>query len=105
MIGKLHGLRQQAEKLDNTEPYLCLSDFVAPKESGISDYIGLFAVTAGLGSQEWCDALRAGGDDYNDIMVKALADRLAEAYAEMLHEDVRRSIWGESERERDSHTQ
>jgi len=49
VIGKLHGLRQQAEKLDNTEPYLCLSDFVAPKESGISDYIGLFAVTAGLG--------------------------------------------------------
>lgn len=94
VLSTLHGLRQQAEKLDHSEPYLCLSDFVAPKESGIPDYVGLFAVTAGLGSDEWCDALRASGDDYNDIMVKALADRLAEAYAEMLHEDVRREFWG-----------
>eukprot|EP00048_Salpingoeca_helianthica_P021694 m.13842 g.13842 ORF g.13842 m.13842 type:complete len:1244 (-) comp6297_c0_seq2:195-3926(-) len=92
----LHGLRQQAEKLDASEPYACLSDFVAPRESGIADYVGMFAVTAGLGAAEWCEALRASGDDYNDIMVKALADRLAEAYAEMLHEDVRRDIWGYS---------
>lgn len=90
----LHGLRQQAEKMDATEPHLCLSDFVAPKSSGVPDYVGLFAVTCGLGAVEWGEQLKANGDDYSDIMAKALADRLAEAYAEMLHEDVRRTIWG-----------
>lgn len=90
----LHGLRQQAEKMDASEPFLCLSDFVAPKESGIPDHVGLFAVTCGLGACEWGDRLRAQGDDYSDIMVKALADRLAEAFAEMLHEDIRRTHWG-----------
>ena len=93
-LARLYGLRQQAEKLDGSEPYFCLSDFVAPKESGVKDYVGLFAVTCGIGASEWCEELRAKGDDYNDIMVKALADRLAEAYAEMLHEDVRRNYWG-----------
>ena len=94
VVTRLHGLRQQAEKLDQSEPYLCLSDFVAPKESGIADYVGLFAVTAGLGATAWGEVLKAGGDDYSDIMAKALADRLAEAYAEMLHADVRKDIWG-----------
>lgn len=91
---RLHGLRQQAEKMDPTEPYMCMSDFIAPKESGVEDYIGVFAVTAGLGADELSKQYLDDNDDYNSIMVKAIADRLAEAFAEMLHEDVRRTHWG-----------
>ena len=71
-----------------------LADFVAPKDSGITDYIGGFAVTTGIGADELADQYEAQQDDYNSIMVKALADRLAEAFAEHLHERVRREHWG-----------
>lgn len=90
-----YGLRQQAEKdSESSEPYYCLSDFVAPKETGIPDYIGYFAVAAGFGVDELADQFLKDNDDYNMIMAKALADRLAEAFAEKLHEDVRRKYWG-----------
>ncbi len=93
-----YGLRQQTEKQVDAEgrmrPSRCLADFVAPKESGIADYAGLFAVTAGIGSEkkekEFLDAL----DDYSSIMFKGLADRLAEAFAECLHQRVRQDLWG-----------
>ncbi|HRM49414.1 MAG TPA: methionine synthase [Alicycliphilus sp.] len=93
-----YGLRQQTEKQNDAEgrlrPSRCLADFVAPKESGIADYAGLFAVTAGIGSEkkekEFLDAL----DDYSSIMFKGLADRLAEGFAECLHERVRKDLWG-----------
>ncbi len=87
----LHHLRQQAPKPDDAAPNLCLADFVAPAEHGV-DYIGGFAVTAGAG----IDAVLEdhSGDDYAEIMIKALADRLAEAFAEYLHEQVRRDAWG-----------
>ncbi|XP_023220424.1 methionine synthase-like isoform X2 [Centruroides sculpturatus] len=94
----LHGLRQQLEKdsAATEDPYLCLSDFVAPEDSGINDYIGMFAVSAGFGCKEMCNRLEENLDDYGVIMVKALADRLAEAFAEMLHEKVRKELWGYS---------
>jgi 5-methyltetrahydrofolate--homocysteine methyltransferase len=90
-------LRQQEEKKDNT--YLCLSDFVAPKSSGIKDYIGGFITTGGLGAKEYADKLKAHGDDYSATMVILLADRLAEAFAEYIHEEVRKEFWGYSEDE------
>ncbi|KAJ8309214.1 hypothetical protein KUTeg_014088 [Tegillarca granosa] len=95
VIGILYGLRQQAEKdaMDKS-PYYCLSDFIAPKESGVQDYIGLFAVTTGHGVDKMCKEFEGQFDDYNVIMVKALADRLAEAFAEELHERVRKELWG-----------
>jgi len=90
-----HGLRQQAEKEgDAEEVFLCLSDFVAPKETGIKDYIGLFANSAGFGVKELCEKHSKALDDYSYIMVEALADRLAEALAELLHEQVRKTHWG-----------
>jgi 5-methyltetrahydrofolate--homocysteine methyltransferase len=89
----LHQLRQQGKKAANV-PNLCLSDFVAPKESGKIDYIGAFAVTAGLGIDEHVQRFEADHDDYNSIMIKALADRLAEAFAERLHQLVRTDYWG-----------
>ena len=89
----VHGLRQQFEKKDG-RPNACLSDFVAPKESGLSDHLGAFVVTAGLGLDELCASLEEEHDDYGSIMAKALADRLAEAFAERLHERVRRDLWG-----------
>ena len=89
----VHGLRQQFEKKDG-RPNACLSDFVAPKESGLTDHLGAFVVTAGLGLDELCASLEAEHDDYGSIMAKALADRLAEAFAERLHERVRRDLWG-----------
>lgn len=100
VIEVLRGLRQQAEKeaLDKS-PYLCLSDFVAPKSSGKKDYIGMFAVTAGHGVDKMCKVYEEKYDDYGIIMVKALADRLAEAFAEELHERVRKEIWGYSREE------
>merc|ERR1712146_272030 len=94
--GKLFGLRQQAEKVDLSDPYFCISDFVAPKSSGVQDYVGMFAVCCGFGTEEACHKYEADHDDYNVIMLKAIADRLAEAYAEMLHEEVRREYWGYS---------
>ncbi len=91
------GLRQQTEKqvIDGvTRPSRCLADFVAPKESGIADYAGLFAVTAGLGVEKKEQAFIDALDDYSAIMLKSLADRLAEAFAECLHQRVRTDLWG-----------
>ncbi|QUY47366.1 methionine synthase [Serratia plymuthica] len=85
-------LRQQTEKTDF--PNYCLADFVAPKSSGKADYFGAFAVTGGLEEDELAAAYDAQHDDYNKIMIKALADRLAEAFAEYLHEQVRKLYWG-----------
>ncbi|MBU2047218.1 MAG: B12-binding domain-containing protein, partial [Bacteroidetes bacterium] len=89
----IHTLRQQAEKAKD-EPYYALSDFIAPKETGIQDYFGGFAVTTGHGCDELVAQFEADYDDYNSIMAKALADRLAEAFAEKLHELVRKEYWG-----------
>lgn len=88
-----HTLRQQLKKAANADN-LALSDFVAPKESGVKDYIGGFVVTTGIGIEERVKAFEADHDDYNSILLKALADRLAEAFAEKLHQDVRREHWG-----------
>ena len=87
-----HHLRQQTEKAKGANN--CLSDFVAPKSSGKADYIGAFAVTAGTWEDELAKVYENDGDDYNSIMVKSLADRLAEAFAEYLHKIVRKEIWG-----------
>ncbi len=92
-----YGLRQQTEKqvIDGvTRPSRCLADFVAPKDSGIADYAGLFAVTAGLGVEKKEQAFIDALDDYSAIMLKSLADRLAEAFAECLHQRVRTDLWG-----------
>ncbi len=89
----LHHLRQQGQKA-STLPNRCLSDFIAPLNSGETDYIGAFAVTTGLGIEALLDKYEKEHDDYNSIMVKALADRLAEAFAELLHERVRKEFWG-----------
>ena len=88
----IHTLRQQAEKAAG-EPYYALADFVAPKESGIQDYFGGFAITTGIGCDELVAEFEKDHDDYNSIMVKALADRLAEAFAERMHELVRKEFW------------
>jgi len=87
-----HFLRQQANR-EGSEPCRSLSDFIAPKETGLPDHIGAFAVTSGIGLKELCDRFRAENDDYNAIMAEALADRLAEAFAECLHKRVR-DEWG-----------
>ncbi len=92
-----YGLRQQSvkPKLENTQkPNQCLSDFVAPKSSGIKDYIGIFAVTSGLGMEKYEEEFKNKNDDYSSIMFKSLADRLAEAFAEYMHERVRKDLWG-----------
>ncbi len=94
----LHTLRSQTKKTDKL-PNLALSDFIAPKESGRIDWVGAFAVTAGIGTGELVNKFEAEHDDYNSIMVKALADRLAEAFAEHLHELVRKKYWGYSPEE------
>ncbi len=75
-------------------PNQCLADFIAPKDSGVADYIGMFAVTAGLGIEKHEKRFEAAHDDYSSIMLKSLADRLAEAFAEYLHERVRTDLWG-----------
>ncbi|WP_122036531.1 methionine synthase [Aliivibrio sp. EL58] len=90
----LHNLRQQTEKPKGFN--YCLSDYIAPKKSGKSDWIGGFAVTGGIGERELADDYKAKGDDYNAIMIQAVADRLAEAFAEYLHKEVRKDIWGYS---------
>jgi len=86
-------LRQQAEK-DTDEPYMALSDFIAPKESGVKDYLGMFVATSGIGLDELTAKYKADNDDYSYIMAEALADRLAEAFAELMHEQVRKDHWG-----------
>lgn len=93
VLGVIHCLRQQMIKPPG-RPNQCLADFVAPKESGVADYIGGFAVTAGDGTDEVAARFEADHDDYNSIMIKALCDRLAEAFAEHMHERVRREFWG-----------
>uniref|UniRef100_A0A3B4UY59 Methionine synthase n=2 Tax=Seriola dumerili TaxID=41447 RepID=A0A3B4UY59_SERDU len=95
-IATFHGLRQQVEKdSSSSEPYLCVSDFVAPVDSSVADYIGVFAVGV-FGAEELSQQFQAQGDDFSSIMVKALADRLAEAFAEELHARVRKELWGYS---------
>lgn len=89
----LHHLRQQNEKPPG-KPNQCLSDYIAPAETGLKDYLGVFAVTAGLGVDAMVKEYEANNDDYNAIMVKAIADRLAEAAAEWLHQQVRINYWG-----------
>ena len=93
-LATLHHIRQQIQKPGASEELLSLADFITPKDSGIKDYIGAFAVTTGLGADELAAEYEAKNDDYNSIMVKALADRLAEAFAEHLHQRVRREFWG-----------
>ena len=88
-----HNLRQQTKKPQDIPNY-CLADFIAPRETGVADYIGAFAVTAGIGIDERVAEFEACHDDYNAILLKALADRLAEAFAEHLHLRVRREFWG-----------
>ena len=90
---RLYGLRQQLA-LRNNAPNCCLSDFIAPVGSGVADYVGAFAVSTGFGADEFAAEFAKAHDDYNSIMVKALADRLAEALAEYLHMKVRREYWG-----------
>jgi 5-methyltetrahydrofolate--homocysteine methyltransferase len=92
-IAMLHTLRQQIAR-DNARANTALADFVAPKASGVADYLGGFAVTAGIGEKAVAERFQRAHDDYSKIMVKALADRLAEAFAEHMHERVRREFWG-----------
>ncbi len=91
-LATLHTLRQQMDR-DVAKPNLALADFIAPKETGLADYVGGFAVTAGIGEEDIARRFERANDDYSKIMVKALADRLAEAFAEALHEKVRRELW------------
>lgn len=100
-ITTFHFLRQQVQKRSN-QPNVCLSDFIAPKDSGMDDYLGLFAVTAGLGIETMLQEFEADHDDYSSIMVKAIADRLAEAHAEYLHYKIRTEFWGYSNEQFDN---
>ncbi|MBK9332171.1 MAG: methionine synthase [Ignavibacteria bacterium] len=93
VIKVLHTLRQQNEKSEG-QPNFALSDFIAPKETGLTDYIGGFAVTTGIGIEKWIEKYQNDQDDYNKIMMQALSDRLAEAFAELLHKRVRTEFWG-----------
>jgi 5-methyltetrahydrofolate--homocysteine methyltransferase len=95
----LHTLRQQGLKADGI-PNMALADFIAPTESGINDYIGAFAVTAGIGIEKLIEEFEKDHDDYNSIMIKAIADRLAEAFAECIHARVRREFWGYAKEEK-----
>ncbi|MBI4820973.1 MAG: methionine synthase [Deltaproteobacteria bacterium] len=98
-LATIHTLRQQSRK-QKDRPNLALADFIAPKLSGVPDYLGAFACTAGVGVNELAESFVAKHDDYSAIMVKALADRLAEAFAERLHEMVRTELWGYTSYER-----
>ena len=93
VLTTLHNLRQQGEHREGV-PNRSLGDFVAPRETGLPDHVGAFAVTAGLGAQDRIDAFKKANDDYSAIMLEALADRLAEAFAERLHQRVRTEFWG-----------
>lgn len=95
---KFHFLRQQTKKRSG-QPNSSLSDYIAPHEVGITDYIGFFAVTAGIGIEKLIEKFESENDDYNVILVKAVADRLAEAFAERMHERVRKEFWGYSDEE------
>lgn len=95
VLTTLNHLRQQLDKKGNT-PNFCLSDFIAPKDSGIQDYMGAFAVTAGINIKPLISAFEINHDDYNSIMIKAVADRLAEAFAELMHFKLRTELWGYS---------
>ncbi|MDO8878692.1 MAG: vitamin B12 dependent-methionine synthase activation domain-containing protein, partial [Pseudolabrys sp.] len=92
-IAVLHGLRQQLSKREG-RANASISDFVAPRDSGLKDYIGAFTVTAGIGEDVIAERFKRANDDYSAIMVSALADRLAEAFAERLHQNVRKEFWG-----------
>ena len=103
-IAVIHTLRQQMAKPPG-RPNLALADYVAPRESGVADHVGAFAVTAGVGLDAVVAEFEAGHDDYNAILAKALADRLAEAFAERLHERVRREFWGYARAEQMENTE
>jgi len=92
-IATLHSLRQQIAR-DRDRPNAALSDFVAPLDAGVPDYVGGFCVTAGLGEEEVAERFGKANDDYSKILSQSLADRLAEAFAEHMHERVRREFWG-----------
>ena len=104
VLTRLHFLRQQKGKPDK-QPHLALADYIAPRSSGVKDYIGSFAVTAGIGIEQQLARFEQAHDDYSSIMLKALADRLAEALAERMHERVRREFWGYAPDERYSNDQ
>ena len=93
VLARLHNLRQQGEHRDGV-PNRCLADFVAPKDAGLHDYVGAFAVTAGLGCHDKVMAFKKANDDYSAILLESLADRLAEAFAERMHQRVRKDFWG-----------
>jgi 5-methyltetrahydrofolate--homocysteine methyltransferase len=93
VLSVLHHLRQQGRHREGV-PNRCLADFVPPRDSGLRDFVGGFAVTAGIGAQERVAEFRAGHDDYSAILLESIADRLAEACAERLHERVRTTLWG-----------
>jgi 5-methyltetrahydrofolate--homocysteine methyltransferase len=93
VLARFCNLRNQEAKTDGA-PNLCLSDFIAPRSSGKLDYLGAFAVTAGLGIEKILDEFRESLDDYQGFMVKALADRLAEAFTELIHLKIRKDLWG-----------
>ena len=92
LLAVAHGLRQQRQR-STGKPNCCLTDLVAPKETGLADYLGAFVVSAGFGAAELARQFEARNDDYSAILVKALADRLAEAFAERMHARVRREFW------------
>merc|ERR1719174_26504 len=89
---KFFTLRQQAEK-EGSDPFFALSDFVAPKETGLKDYLGMFVTSAGFGLDELCQKYKDDQDDYSFIMAEALADRLAEGFAEVMHAMMRKELW------------
>jgi 5-methyltetrahydrofolate--homocysteine methyltransferase len=93
VLTTLHNLRQQGEHRDGI-PNRSLGDFIAPKDTGLADYIGAFAVTTGLGTQDRIAEFKAANDDYSAILLESLADRLAEAFAERMHQRVRKEFWG-----------
>lgn len=98
VITILHHLRQQIKKAEG-QPNLCLTDFIAPEDSGHKDFIGAFAISAGFGSDELVRQFEQNHDDYHAILVKALADRMAEAATEFLHLKIRKSLWGYATKE------
>ncbi len=103
-LGQVHSLRQQAE-ISPGQPLLAQSDFIAPKTSGVKDYLGAFAVTTGIGLDRLVKDFEDDHDDYKSILAKAVADRLAEAFAEYLHEWVRKELWGYAPEENLSNTE